>query len=124
MSILAQPTKHRRVTNRFSSKGKQEKSRRQEEQVASSLGGRRQPGSGAFIGLKGDVKSDVLLIECKRTDKKSMSVKGEWLVKITKEAVEADRYPALYLTIDGVNPSQEWIMLPASVFEQLFVDKP
>ena len=43
----------------------------------------------------GDVKQDNkenfslthFLIECKQTEKKSLSVKGEWLAKITREAM-------------------------------------
>ena len=45
------------------------KSQLQEKRVASELGGRVTPASGALWGAKGDVKSDLFLAECKTTEK-------------------------------------------------------
>jgi len=94
----------------------------QENRVAMKLGGRRQRGSGASDYAKGDVKTSDFLIECKQTEKKSLSVKGEWLGKITREAMASGKIPALSIEIKG-NPDRiaerDWIAIPMSVFRRL-----
>jgi len=69
--------------------------------VASDFGGRVQPGSGCFSHRKGDVDSEEFLIECKRTDAKSISLKLSWLHKIEREAAEEGKEGLLLLDIDG-----------------------
>lgn len=102
----------------------------QEDRVAKKLGGRRQPGSGASPYAKGDVKQpsgvefspDRFLIECKQTEKKSLRVQGQWLSKITREAMAAGKEPALEFEIQGYEDPQlekEWIAIPLSVFRRL-----
>ena len=94
----------------------------QENRVASRLGGKRQRGSGASDYAKGDVKTDNFLIECKQTEKKSLSIKGEWLSKITREAMAAGKTPALSIEIKGVEDrlvEQDWVAVPMSVFRRL-----
>lgn len=63
--------------------------------------GRVQLGSGSKSFHKGDVLSDKFLVECKTTDKASMSVKLEWLVKILEEATDKGRIAALQIDIGG-----------------------
>jgi hypothetical protein len=105
--------------------------REQEEAVARHLSGKRQAGSGSSIYAKGDViqrsnaahSLDRFLIECKQTIHASLSVKGEWLSKITREAAAAGKEPALSIEIRGNDdPVTEahWVAIPMSVFKRLF----
>ncbi len=100
---------------------KKEKSVRQEKRMAESIGGRVQPGSGSSMYAKADVKHRTYLIECKRTDKKSISVKGAWLKKITEEAFAKEKTPALHLEMDvgGGMTERDWVAVPKSVFVEL-----
>ena len=99
----------------------------QEKKVASALGGRKQPGSGAFEGHKGDVRKKggdfPLLVECKRTSgQKTLRVDSNWLAKITSEAHAVNSYPALSIEFDEEimkahpgSPESTWVALPLSV---------
>ena len=101
--------------------GKHEKSKRQELRVAKEVGGKRQRGSGSKDFHKGDVKSLELLIESKRTDKESMSVKKEWLVKIFQESFAYKKIPALSIEFDtmpNIVP-KDWIAIPAKTLALL-----
>lgn len=97
------------------------KSQVQESRIAKELDGRTTPGSGAFDGLKGDVKTAEFLIEAKRTDKSSISVKKEWLEKIDKEAIDIGKKPALVIELGGMQgfTENEWVAVPMSVFKKL-----
>lgn len=122
---LDTPTKHQRPdgagalgrVRELSAGAQRERSEDQEKALASRVGGRVTPGSGCFMGNKGDVKSDDFLIECKRTDSASLRVTAEWLAKITKEAVEAGRFPALHFSLGGApEASRDWVIVPLHVF--------
>ena len=102
----------------------------QEERLARAVGGRKQPGSGSSIYAKGDVKErsseahdpNRFLWECKQTIHKSLSIKGEWLDKISKEAIAAGLEPALSIEIKGMESNvaeRDWVVLPLSVFKRL-----
>lgn len=107
-----------------------------ERTVARSLGGRVRPASGALPGAKGDVSGVRVgewetLVECKRTTNKSLSVKAEWLAKITAEA--GTRIPLLSIEFDesvifsaerrlqaGTGRTENrWVCMPESVFSLL-----
>ena len=62
-------------------------SSRQEKHIAKTIGGRQVANSGAGTWSKGDVTSDLFLIEAKTctTEKKSFSIKKEWLDKNDEE---------------------------------------
>lgn len=63
-------------------------SSKQEKHVAKKLGGKVQPNSGATPFLKGDVTiGKDWLLECKTqtTNKKSITIKKEWLTKLEEE---------------------------------------
>ena len=96
------------------------KSKRQESRLAKMLGGRRQPASGALDFAKGDVKTDLLLLEAKRTGKKSLGVKAEWLEKITREARAEGRIPALSIELptNHATPT-DWTMVPTEFLRDL-----
>lgn len=70
---------------------------------AKHAGGQRSAASGAFWSRKGDVRTDMFLIEAKATAKKSMSIKKEWLEKIRREAIMESRMPLLVVEIDGLS---------------------
>ena len=63
---------------------------RHERRTAKSLNAKVQTSSGSSAFLKGDVVSNHCLIECKtsRTEKKSVSIKKEWLDKIEEQCFE------------------------------------
>lgn len=65
-------------------------SSKQEKKVAKVVGGKQTPNSGATSWSKGDVTTDKFLIEAKTcmTEKKSFSIKKEWLEKNKEEAFE------------------------------------
>ena len=71
---------------------------RQERKVAKALNGKLVANSGASDFVAGDVTSDNFLIECKTCveDKKSFSIKQDWLEKNKEEAFEMGKdYSAL-----------------------------
>ena len=72
-----------------------QKSLEQEKRIAKK--GFVMPASGAFWPFKGDVSFEHYLVEAKRTDKKSMSVKEEWLKKIFEEALKAGKTAGMEL---------------------------
>lgn len=102
--------------------------RAQEERVARRLGGKRVSGSGASMYSKGDVRGVELagvefLIEAKKTEKASISVKWAWLKKITHEALAVGKEPALTIEIQGgeddPNVDRDWILIPVRIVEKL-----
>ena len=113
-----------KVPNYISGKEKKKqrrKSMRQEDRVADALSGYRQKASGALPGNLGDVKGVELLGECKRTDKKSISITLAYLEKITKEALFYDRIPAVSIEF-GNTPklvSRDWVMVPSEFMQEL-----
>jgi Holliday junction resolvase len=87
----------------------------QERNLAKKFNGVVRPGSGAFPMLKGDCKTPYYLMEAKRTDKKQMILKTEWLDKIVKEANRTDRLPILALEIGN----RRWIICEENDFQVL-----
>lgn len=89
-------------------------SREQEERV---LGGstRRRPGSGNQWHGKGDASSTDFLVECKRTDKQSITIKNADLVKITDEAVVEGRLPVMAIEIGG----RDYVLLAEDDFMEV-----
>lgn len=95
--------------------------RRRESDIARrDLGGRQTIGSGNIDGDKGDVEVGRFLIEVKSTAKASMSIKADWLRKITAEALQKSKVPALmvsFTTDDGRETKDgDWVMVPKSFF--------
>ena len=72
------------------------KSQIQEKRVANELGGKVTPASGALWGAKGDVKSDLFLIECKVTEKPAYPLTLKRGTRISKEALKENfRLPVM-----------------------------
>ena len=73
-------------------------SNKQEKAVAKAISGKQTANSGATAFSKGDVVTDRILVECKTCveDKKSFSIKREWLEKNKEEAFAMNKpYSAL-----------------------------
>lgn len=77
----------------------------------------RNPGSGAYEGLKGDIIASInkvnYLIEAKKSTTASISVKKEWLDKIVEEAAASRRRPVLAIGFQ----SQRKIFIMISLFD-------
>ena len=102
-------------------KQKRKKSMDQEDRIAKAVGGKRQKASGALPGARGDVRSVELLNECKRTDKKSISISIEYLQKITKEASFYNCIPSVSIEIASPPKfvNRDWVLLPAGFVKEL-----
>jgi len=120
---------------KFAPKSPLEASDEQEDRVAERLGGERVIGSGSGrippgagsaiprrrVGGKGDVKHDLALVECKTTLKASISIKREYLVKITREAEDVRKTPALVISFEGMphGVDQDWALVPLPVAKEM-----
>lgn len=95
----------------------------QEHRIANRTGGKRVPGSGSSPFAKGDVRLPEWLVECKKTEHGSLSVKKSWLVKISREAVAIQKEPALAIEIQGGPQDavceRDWVLIPARLFKKL-----
>lgn len=82
-------------------------SNRQEKKVAKAVRGKQTSNSGATDFHKGDITTDLFLLECKTktTASKSFTIKKEWLEKNKEEAFEMGKpYSALVIDFgDGEN---------------------
>lgn len=105
----------------FYSDRKQKKSKKQEVRLAKKLGGKRQKGSGSQPHNKGDVRCIDLLAEAKRTDKKSISIKVQYLEKIVKESLAYDCVPAVAIAFEDVPKlvPKDWVLVPAEFLREL-----
>jgi len=78
-----------------------QKSQKSEKTAAKLFGGRMQPASGAMRHAKGDIKTDVYLIEDKITGNGSYSLKKTIWEKIRLEAYNRRRIPMMRITVQG-----------------------
>jgi len=92
-------------------------SQAQESRVAAKGGGKRVRGSGSKPHARGDARWDRfgVLLECKRTDRKSISVRGDVLERIVREAHANEKIPALAIEVEG----QDWVAMPADVLVRI-----
>jgi hypothetical protein len=79
------------------------KSRLQENKGMQRMGGTRTAMSGAGWSRKGDGRTDDHVVEFKRTDKKSISLKESDLLKVEQEAWLDNRIPLLGIQMAGRN---------------------
>lgn len=94
-----------------------------EKKTAKRLGGDLTPASGALGSAKGDIVFKEVLMESKATIKNSITIKLEWLAKISREATDVFKSPALsitYVNKDG-EPRKfgKWVMVPESIFKDI-----
>lgn len=83
-------------------------SKMQEDRVAKSLGGKRQPNSGATPFEKSDVKTSEFLLECKTktTLSNSISIRKDVIDKLEKEALFMGKpYTALVINFGPNTPN-------------------
>lgn len=95
-------------------------SNKQEKKVAKAVSGKKVANSGATAFDKGDVTLADMLIECKTSmeEKKSFSIKKEWLEKNKEEAFEMGKsYSALAFRFspDG----EDYYIIDEKLFKQL-----
>jgi len=94
-----------------------------EKRAAKRLGGRLTPASGAKDGAKGDITKSQFLIESKATKHASITIKLAWLDKISKEAEDSGKVPAMILQFVDVagNPwrGSGWFLVPERIFNEL-----
>ncbi len=101
-------------------KNKIKRSRSQEKRIAREYRGRVVAGSGSGRE-KGDVNTRTYKIEAKRTDTERISIRREWLTKITNQAISVGRLPLLEIEFEGgaTAPNLQWVMLEKSEFLRL-----
>lgn len=82
---------------------KRQRSQISERELASRVGGRVQPASGALpvVGLKGDVVTSKFLIDDKVTAKGSFSVSLALWRKLRSQAFHTRKLPAISINFDG-----------------------
>jgi hypothetical protein len=112
---------------KVSAKHQRRASIRQEDSIASDLGGKRQPGSGAVPGIKGDVKVEgIYRIEAKYTRSKTYRLDRTELGKIRGECSGLE--VPLFI-IDFVDPQtggspDRWVALPFHHFQRMKYEPP
>lgn len=111
------------------------RSKQHEHRIADELGGRRVARSGGMpwssydeknregktLTNGGDIKTPELMVEHKRTDMQSMSLKREWLDGVKQGAKMALRDPAIVITFEdnlSERPPEDWIMVPLAVWKR------
>lgn len=103
--------------------GRNDHGQQAEKRASKRLGGRQQPGSGSKQHSKGDIKMTTFLVESKSTVNESLGIKLEWLRKISKEAIDITREPALVIQfVDGAGRTVAdgaWVAVPERVFREL-----
>lgn len=118
------------IKNPFLSNNREDNPTAQENRVAKKLGGFRKVRSGAHRasgiydrgnGYAGDVSIGRFEVECKITEKRSMSLKAEWLERMAIGAKPKNRSPAIQVTFKNLDSicEKDWIMIELSVFREL-----
>ena len=94
-------------------------SNQQEKKVAKAVGGKQVSNSGATAFNKGDVTTDNILIECKTCcdDKKSFSIKKEWLEKNKEEAFAMGKDYSVLVFNFGPN-SENYYVIDEKTFKE------
>ena len=99
-----------------------------EKRIAKQLGVKRHAKSGGLKWSKwsketqnADLKGKKWAYEVKRTDKKSISIKVDWLQEIEKGAQSTGTNPALVITFDALEKTHQadWVLIPLNVFQGL-----
>lgn len=83
-------------------KGVKKKSTKQEKRLAAQIGGKSTIASGSLHFDKADVKKSGLRGECKRTDKESIIIKKEYLLKLRSQCKVNER-PFMNIEIQDEN---------------------
>lgn len=95
------------------------RSQKQEKSVAQKFGGRVTAASGALWGMKGDVRTDKFLIECKTTEKIFYRLTAKVWEKIEEEAVK-DHMRTPLMMIDLEDSERYVVFNPKYFNHQVF----
>lgn len=97
-----------------------------ERKLAKTLGAKLTPASGALASAKGDMTKKHFLIEAKSTINNSIGVKFEWCEKISQEALETGKTPALSIRFTDPDGQAKrfgaWVMIPEHEYKELVND--
>lgn len=102
----------------------------QEDSLAERVGGRRVPRSGAYrsssimatgSGYGSDVEDDYFCYECKLTKNESISLKIDWLKRITIGAKPKGKNPALHIQFNGLPNicDSRWVLIEENIFREM-----
>ena len=93
---------------------------RQESAVAKSIGGKKVANSGATPFQKGDITSKDYLYECKTktSNAESITIKKEWLDKLSQEALFMGK-PREALIFSFGPDSDNYYIIPEWLFKEL-----
>lgn len=94
----------------------------QEISVARAIDGRRTPNSGATFFTKGDVLTKTFCIECKTQveEKKSFSIKKEWIEKLKEEAFASNKPNwAIAFNFGGEYQTTNYYIVDEKLFKKL-----
>ena len=96
-------------------------SEKQEKHIAETFDGHRSKNSGATMFDKSDVSLDEFLIECKTktTDSESITIKKEWLDKLSEEALFMGK-PKEALAFSFGPSSPNYYIIPEWLFAELY----
>lgn len=110
------------ILKRQRAKGKTSHGRASEKNTSKRLKAYLTPASGAIQGAKGDMVKGEFLLENKSTIKQSLSLKYEWLEKISREAVCQEKTPSVsiqFVDSQGASkPTGRWVLIPEHVFQE------
>lgn len=94
-----------------------------ERKTARRLTASLTPASGSLAGAKGDMTKNDWLIENKSTVKDTLCITHDWLIKISQEALEKLKIPALtfqFTRPDGTPEKRgSWVVIPEELFKEL-----
>lgn len=93
-----------------------------EKRAAKRLKGSLTPASGALQHAKGDIRKGQFLVDSKATIHDSIRVTVEQLEKISKEALDSGKDPALLIQFvdgEGHRRGVSWVMVPERIFKEL-----
>ncbi len=84
-------------------KTKHQRSKAQEDRVASQTGGKKTPGSGNKFYAKGDVKTKHILVECKTTKNDSYSLKKDDFERLMDQALSKALDPVFQVDMPNLS---------------------
>lgn len=97
-------------------------SKRQEQNIAKFINGKCVANSGATPFAKGDITAGSFLIEAKTAmeEKKSFSIKHEWLIKLKEEAFSMRKpFYALAFNFGGFNNKENYYIIDEQLFKRV-----
>jgi hypothetical protein len=115
------------LTDEHGNNERAKRSRVHETRVAKAFGGRRIAQSGSKRWSKwdkttdqGDISTPIFHLEHKRTDNASMSLKKEWLDKVSDGAKRVGKDPGIVLTFEDPvkRKIEDWVLVPLAVAQR------